>query len=117
MRKKSVSNLFDTIFWYLLYFLPVLLYILSFVSRFITAIPALPAFFDSVGIVFKDNIIYTTLIGIFGDGGVFPLFGSDGPFLIFTWFVSVFLIHLAVDFLLFIPRLAHKYMDKFCQND
>lgn len=57
-----------------------------------------------------DNIVYKTLDGIFGANGVLPFVISQSALIYMTYFVFVELIHLAVDFLVFIPRLCHKWM-------
>lgn len=121
MRKKTVNHLADTIFWYILYFLPVicyLIYMLNEPGQGNISVVNMETFFTSIGLGFvADNVIVSTLTSIFGVGGVFPIFSTNTPFIIFTWFIGVYITHLAVDFILFIPRLAHKFMNKFTQGD
>lgn len=125
MRKKTINHLADTIFWYLLYFLPVIAYIvyLATCGKFDNSTIqnlSFNTFLDSTGLatLITDNLIYTTLIDLFAVGGVLGFVEATSPiFIILTWFVNVFIMHLAVDFLLFIPRLCHKYMKKFTQGD
>lgn len=116
MRKKTVNHLADTIFWYLLYFLPVITYLLYMLTSPGTGgnIVNFSDFFSSIGLGIVDsNIIVTSLTDIFGINGILPLFNTSVPFIIFGWFIGMNIIHLAVDFLLFLPRLCHKWMDKF----
>ena len=120
MRKRVVSHVADTVFWYLLYFLPVLAYLLySFVlPPYATEVLNFELFFENVGFGFvADNVIITSLSSIFGIDGVFPIFSTNMPFIIFTWFIGIYIMHLAVDFLLFIPRLAHKWLNKLTKGD
>ena len=120
MRKRTVSHIADTIFWYILYFLPVLAYLLYLIAEPSggTTLVAFDNFFSSIGLsMVTDNIIVNSLSDIFGTSGIMPLFSSDIPFIIFAWFIGVYLIHLCVDFLLFIPRLAHKWMKKCTGGD
>lgn len=120
MRKKTVNHVADTIFWYLIYFLPVIVYLLYMLSSPGTGtnIIEFSQFFESIGFGFvSDNIIISSLTSIFGQGGILPLFTTNTPFIIFSWFISAFLCHLLVDFLLFIPRLCHKYLKVFYQED
>ena len=120
MRKRSVNHLFDTIFWYLIYALPLLGYLFYLIAEPAsgTTIVSFSAFFDSVGIGFvSDNVIVNALKQLFGVGGIMPLFATDTPFILFGWFICTFIGHLAVDFLLFIPRICHKFFDKFYQGD
>lgn len=120
MRKRTINHLADTIFWYAIYFLPVVFYVFYLIAEPSSggSVVNFLLYFNDVGFgIVTDNIIVTTLRDIFGIGGIFPLFSTDLPFIVFTWFVGSYIIHLAVDFLLFIPRLAHKYIKYFTQGD
>lgn len=108
--KKNPTNILDGIFWYLIYAMPFILYGLSFLSRTYTPV-SLTAFFDFCGIDVSSSLVCSTLADIFGTSGIFPLFDDPVVFQIFAWFVNCMIIHLAVDFLLFIPRLCHKFID------
>lgn len=110
MRKKTISHFFDTLFWYLLYALPFLIYGIVAIKGDVSA---LNTFLTANFGAFTDNIIFTTLSDLFGSTGVFTLFTDTSIIYLCTWFVSVFILHLAVDFVLFIPRLAHNFMDCF----
>lgn len=61
--------------------------------------------------LFANNIIFTSLSSIFGASGVVPLFAGNGVLMYFSYFVTCMIIHLAVDVLLFIVRLAMKWFD------
>lgn len=120
VRKKTINHVADTIFWYVIYFLPVILYLLFILAEpsNTTSVINFSTFLDNVGIGFvADNIISSTLVSIFGVGGILPLLSTNVPFEIFTWFISMFIIHLAVDFVLFIPRIAHKWLKGFYKED
>lgn len=55
--------------------------------------------FNTIGIGFvADNIITSALASIFGVGGVFPIFSTNILFELMTWFIGVYIVHLAVDF-------------------
>ena len=115
MRKRNVNYFFDTVFWYLLYFLPVGAYLISLACNNVFD---LAKFFNLFGFDFvSNNIILNSLSSLFGADGILPIFNNIAPLYIFTWFVCTFLVHLAVDFLLFVPRLAHKLMDEFFKGD
>lgn len=120
MRKRTINTIADTIFWYVIYFLPVLVYLFYLILAPVSGASLAPftSYFDAVGLGFvADNVVISTLKEIFGIGGILPLFSTDLPFIIFAWFVCTFIVHLAVDFLLFIPRIAHKWLNKFTQGD
>lgn len=110
MRKKTIQNLSDNIMWYLIYLLPILGFLILLATKDVVTFAQV---FDSLGLqIVTDNVIVDTLTQIFGVGGVLPLFASPGMIYYFTYFIATMIIHLAVDFLLFIPRLAHKWLGK-----
>lgn len=116
MRKRTFSYVLDKCFWTLLILLPVFILLLSW-FRLGTTEVTLTSVLTGMG-VSQNNIIYTTLVDMFGStGAVFELFTATDLWLFFTYFVGIELVHLFVDFLLFIPRLAHKFMNKFTQED
>ena len=120
MRKRTINYLADTIFWYLLYFFPVIAYLFFILAEPSsgTAIISLSSFFQSLGIsFFTDNIILTVLTDLFGSSGVLPLFADNTALYFFAWFACVMLVHLAIDFILFIPRLAHKWLNVFTTRE
>lgn len=116
MRKRNISFLFDHVMWYLLYLLPVfMLVVLTCVLRQAVSFESV---FELVGLnIATNSVVYTTLVSICGSVGVLPLFGSLDILIYLTYFVNVFIVHLLVDFVLFIPRLAHKWMSKFGGDD
>lgn len=126
MRKRNCAKLFDNIFWYTLYLLPVILLIGYYFSIYHDTgappdlITVVLSFFGGVDGVLAPSIITNNLIemlyffyeGIQVGNGI-ELFAI----LCMGYFVLVYLFHLFVDFLLFIPRLAHKWMNDFTQGD
>lgn len=116
MRKRLINHVSDTIFWYLIYLLPVVAYCLVLYRNGVDA-PKFLAFFEDFSVPVVGDIIIKALNDLFAANGILPLTGASAGIPIFSWYISMMIIHLAVDFLLFIPRLAHKYMNKFCQGD
>lgn len=116
MREKTQKNLFDNGMWYILYLLPLIIWALvSYQSGTITS---LSSAMSTMGLeIFANNQILTSLTDIFATTGILPLFSSPDIILYMSYFISVFLIHLFVDFILFIPRLAHKWLNKLYQGD
>ena len=109
MRKRTIKCLFDNIMWYLIYLLP-LIFALIHWSKIgtldIAGVFALGGFE-----LFADNIVFTSLNSIFGATGVIPLFSGSGLLMYLSYFIICMLVHLAVDVLLFIVRLAHNWME------
>lgn len=115
MRKRNVNNFFDTLFWYLIYFFPVLAYL---INLSVTGVTSFSTFIDTLGFAFtENNLIMQGFVDLFGVNGILPLFTSNTVFYIFTWFVLAIYIHLVVDFLVFIGRLAHKWFNAFTTRD
>lgn len=125
--KKTGSTRFayrlDKVFWFLLLMLPVIswcFYLFSFTGYGDTQTSLIS--FGSwltnqfTGSGAQENVVYSTLNRVFGPSGVFPIFGPS--FLLFiTYLVNVELIHVCFDIIVFIPRLAHKWISKAVQDD
>lgn len=122
MRKRTIANLVDSAFWFLVSILPLALYLITCLSYKLKSstdtLTAFLPFMKNLGLM-DSGIIYNSLSDLFGTTGILPLFSADNNaiLLFLSYFVSVQIVHLAVDFLLFIPRLAHKYMNTFTQNE
>ena len=109
MRKRNVSSFFDILFWFLVYSLPVIAILLCVYNGSVISMSSL---LSSLGIDCTSNIIYTTLVDLFGVDGVFPMFANNSIFEFASYFVLVNILHLIVDVLLFIPRICHDFMNK-----
>lgn len=122
MRKRTIANLVDSAFWFLVSILPLALYLITCLSYKLQSstdtLTAFLPFMKNLGLM-DSGIIYKSLSDLFGSGGILPLFSAENnAILVFlSYFVSVEIVHLAVDFLLFIPRIGHKYMNTFTQNE
>ena len=116
MRKRNLNCLFDNIMWYLIYLLPLFAFLFMLI-RTGTIMP-LADCMSTFGLgVLTDNFVLDALNKLFGVGGVVPLFANTDILLYLSYFICVYLAHLAVDVLLFIPRYAHKLMSAFGGKD
>lgn len=112
IKKISVKDLFDEIFWYSVYLLPIISYLVYAFFNQDNAVNMLDYFNSNFAL--SPNIIQSTLQDIFGSDGIMPLFTNGGfIFAFLSYFICCMIIHLAVDVLLFIPRLCHHYMSAF----
>lgn len=112
MRKKTISYLIDNIFWGLVYILPLICFGIVLAQSGIVG--SFSSVCSQLGFgIFADSPIYLGLDALFGATGIFPLFASADLLLFGSYFVSMWLLHIAVDVLLFIVRLAHHYMSAF----
>lgn len=109
MRKRTINHLFDTYLWYLIYLLPL---IFAIIHWFKIGVIDLAGVFSLGGFsLVADNFVFTSLNSIFGASGIVPLFADSGLLMYLSYFIICMIVHLAVDCLLFIVRLAHNWMD------
>lgn len=111
MRKRTIRYLFDNLMWYLVYLLPLIFACIYWIKS--GAVDLSTILTTSGFNVLSTNIVFTTLCQLFGTGGLLPLFASSDILLYLSYFVSVSIIHLAVDTLLFIVRIAHDWLSNF----
>ena len=109
MKQKKISHFFDTLFWYLVYSLPLIVLLILTLKQgdFVTFSDVFSSL-NFGGI--ENSAIYTGLSQIFGASGIMPIFTNPDLLLYMAYFVYSMIIHLFVDFLLFIPRLCHKWL-------
>lgn len=130
MRKRTIKCAADTIFWSIVYMLPIIGYLIFIFSicgnpNAILESGEVPLSFINLGSfmsragvhTFGGNVIYTAINNLFGNFGVIGSFLSDGIISFVSYFVSVYIAHLVVDFLLFIPKLAMKWMNHFTNTE
>lgn len=111
MKKSKVLDVLDNLFWYIIYLLPVIGYLVC--GRGDNNLN-MQQFFDQFFNLGEGNLIYDSLISLFGSEGVITLLSSNSyVFSLTTYFISCMILHLAVDVLLFIPRFCHNLMDNF----
>lgn len=113
MRKKNMSYKSDLIMWYFIYLLPLIIFAISCIRHDVSDVFTYYQTTFLTGM--SSNVIYTAINQIFGSdpNAILPLFTGNWNFIIYyaTYFIGALLIHLCVDFLAFIPRLAHKWLD------
>lgn len=110
MRKRNLKCLFDTIFWYSLYMLPIILLVLNWSTG---GTLSLSEIFNNIGLsIITDNIVFTGLVSMFGAGStILPVFTNTIILEYLTYFIMLMIIHIFVDVLLFIPRWCNKMLD------
>lgn len=128
MRMKKTGNTrfayrLDKVFWFFIQFIPLfswLVYLISF-TGYKSQEASVLSFGNWIanyflGFSLEENIVFTTLLNIFGQGGVFPIFGTAMVYF-FTYLIMIEIVHVVYDVIVFIPRLAHKWISKAVQDD
>lgn len=129
MRMKKTGNTrfsykLDKIFWFVLSLFPLfswLIYLFSFsdYANFpLTFYDWLEQTFGFMGQI-QNSAIYSTLYQIFSITSVTSLFPALSTSLLafFTYLITVEIVHVIYDVIIFIPRLAHKWISKAVQDD
>ncbi|MCQ2969593.1 MAG: hypothetical protein MJ191_05700 [Clostridium sp.] len=114
MRKKTINKICDSFMWYLLYLLPVIIFIVSSINDS-GSITSFKNVMDIFG-VSETSIIYISLSELIGYGGILESFIDSSMILYFSYFIMVNIAHVIVDVVVFLPRLCHKYMSYFYQD-
>lgn len=110
MRTKTVEMVIDRAFWALVLIMPVLAYLIINHHGSTDFITVLSQFN-----VTDTNLIYTTLVDIFGSSGYLSFFDTStvNPILLYmSFFFAVEVVHVIVDVLLFIPKITVEILDK-----
>ena len=129
MRTKKISNTrfsykLDKIFWFVISFFPLfswLIYLFSFsgyTTSPITFFAWIDQTFGFLGQI-SQSAIYSTFYQIFSITSVNSLFPALSLSLIafITYLTTVEIVHVIYDIIIFIPRLAHKWISKAVQDD
>lgn len=103
---------FDFVLWSLIAVLPVITWCLYLFRFNQTGNPLTMSAWLEGYFIFTSttNPIHGVLLKLFGWNSSFFPFLSTSWVSFFTWFCTVEIVHLAVDVLLFIVRLAHKWI-------
>lgn len=131
MRKRTFNHIIDKVFWSILYMLPLIVFVICLFlnvnttgeSEFnlYTNIDSERVFsqvWESFFIIEPDNIVSQALNDISAYFRMDYLLGSHS-FLnnFFTYYIYVVIFHILVDVLLFIPKLAHKWIGGFINEE
>lgn len=121
MRKRTISYLVDVIFWLVVSLLPVLFFVIQPLAYELTSSSdTLPSFAQTMATfgINDTNYLYVAIMDIFGEQGIMPFFSSDSVVVLYlSYFILIQLLHVFVDFVLFIPRLAHKWLEKLTHTE
>ena len=126
MRTKRTTSRFafklDKLFWFFIQIFPLFCYAVFCIAGARgenVVLPTFNSFLLKVGINYQSgNVFYTVLAQLFGAGGVFPLFADSGGIVLYlTYVLTMEVLHVCFEVMVFIPRLAHKWISKAVQYD
>lgn len=128
MMKKNGNTRFsyklDKIFWFIISFFPLfswLVYLFSFSGYAVSPLTFFAWLEQNFGFMgqISQSVIYSTLYQIFSITSVESLFPALSTSLMafFAYLVTVEIVHVLYDVIVFIPRLAHKWISKAVQDD
>lgn len=126
MRMNKTGNTrfacrLDKLFWFFVSFAPLIFYALYLVSHFKqTEYFSFYVFLSNyLGLFFSSNSVFSSLFStIFGPSGIFPVFSAQSGWLVFfSYLATIEVVHVLFDVMIFIPRLAHKWISKAVQDD
>ena len=123
--KNRLTYRLDKIFWFVIQILPLLswfIYCFSVTRSSENSFWAFDTFLIEVfGIGnFDGNVVYQALSKVFQYSvSIVPevSFLSKSLTALFSWFVMIEVLHVFFDIIVFIPRLAHKWISKAVQDD
>lgn len=126
MLSKTTKNRFsyklDKLFWFFIQIFPLLcfaVYCIAGTRGNDVVVPTFNSFLIKLGFNYQEgNVFYTVLAQLFGSMGVFPLFVDSGGIILYlTYVLTMEVLHVCFDVIIFIPRLAHKWISKGVQDD
>lgn len=124
MRRQSESRFgrkLDKIFWFFISFAPLIFYALYLISHFEQSeYFSFYVFLSNyLGLFFSSNNTLSSIFSsILGPSGIFPVFSAQSGWLVlFSYLATVEVVHALFDVVVFIPRLAHKWISKAVQDD
>lgn len=122
MRKRTIKYISDKLLWLIAMLMP-LIYCLVVNLHFTEAND--PIYLSDIFVesaygfgMLQNNMILEVINGMFGSAGVMPLWSNDSyiPYFI-TYLCTIVLVQLVFDIIMFIPKLAHKYLHAWTQDE
>lgn len=123
MRKRNLSYLIDKIFWTLVLIVPLVFYAVYMLSyRFTDDTMQVMGFADYIINTFGINTsgdVYVAFLDIFSNADFLGVLNSgDNSIVLYMVYIFIIeLIHVVYDVLVFIPRFAHKVVEKMTEED
>ena len=132
MENKKWYKRTSTLFWFALATLPLIVSLISFIGCYFihwgdnTAYADISGYLSSNNFItsFESNCSYfgnltpsalkNAFVGLFNSFGGISSNGVNSLSYLFGWFSFTFLIHVIVDVVIWLPKLFHSWLDRWC---
>ena len=132
MDNKKWYKRTSTLFWFALATLPLIVSLFSFIGGYFihwgdnTAYADINGYLTSNNFItsFENNCSYfgnltpsalkNAFVGLFNSFGGISTNGVNSLSYLFGWFSFTFLIHVIVDVVIWLPKLFHSWLDRWC---
>ena len=113
MTKKNIFKMIDKLFWLGIVAFPLIVHVVMCIHNDMSAVSLVDTM-TRLGLSFSfESPIYTGLYEIFAvGGGYLELISSNALIVFATYFITIEILHLIVDFLLFLIRWAQNILHK-----
>jgi len=113
LRKRNIDYLFYNFVWLVVYLLPILLYVIYVFHSGISSVPFLDFLNNTAQLgICSSNVFYSTLISIFGEGGVCPFFNSGSYALLayVSYILVCTMIQIVFDLFVFLFAVCRRFL-------
>lgn len=131
MRKRTFNHIVEKLFWSILYMLPLIIFIICLFLNVNTTGDSEFNHFTNIDVDRVFSQVWETCFPISSDNVVSQAFDSfsiyfnmqnllgQDSFLnnFFTYYVYVVIFHIVIDVVLFVPKLAHKWIRGLIDED
>lgn len=109
MKEKKILTIIDRIVWWFIALFPLLILCFSAINHNLISISDV---LTTLGFnVTNSNVIYSAISDLFGSASEFlPIFASADFIAFATYFVTINLVHLVIDMLLFLVDICHDLL-------
>lgn len=131
MDNKKWYKKYATIFWFSLAIMPFIVALIEFIGGFLIHWTEITQYSDIKSYIMNNNDFYSIICGqatnfsnftpstiYHAYEDLFNIWGViGGPrylAYLFGWFTFTYLIHVVVDILIWLPKLFHSWLDRWC---
>lgn len=124
---KKFNSKFITLFWCVLSTFPLIMFIVMLIGYFVmnksigansdimneNLLEDFLSHFSSYFIDFVPTFIYNPLASLFTTLGISSVLVGQFILIIFGWLITITLLHVFIDVILFLPRFCHNFLERW----